>query len=46
MNYPHPLRQLMYVKKLDSIETNIKTNPNRVKPWGTGHALLTCFLSY
>ncbi len=28
-------------QELDSIETNIKTNPNREKPWGTGHALLT-----
>ncbi len=28
-------------QEIDSLKTNIKTNPNREKPWGTGHALLT-----
>lgn len=28
-------------QELDSLETDIETNPNREKPWGTGHALLT-----
>ncbi len=28
-------------QELDSIETDIETNPQREKPWGTGHALLS-----
>lgn len=28
-------------QELDSIETDIKINPHREKPWGTGHAVLT-----
>jgi len=28
-------------QELDSLASDIKTNPDRTKPWGTGHALLT-----
>ena len=28
-------------QELDSFETDHELNPNRVKPWGTGHALLS-----
>lgn len=28
-------------QELDSIESTIKTNPDRIKPWGTGHAVLS-----
>lgn len=38
---PNEIETEYVFQELDSIETNVKTNPNREKPWGTGHALLT-----
>ena len=38
---PNEIETEYVFQELDSIETNIKINPNREKPWGTGHALLT-----
>jgi UTP-glucose-1-phosphate uridylyltransferase len=42
---PSSIETTYVCQEIDSIETNIKTNPNRVKPWGTGHALLTSSLA-
>lgn len=38
---PKTIKAEYVFQESDPLETNIKTNPDRVKPWGTGHALLT-----